>query len=73
MTSYYTASTPVALTYETLEGNITADVCIVGAGYTGLSSALHLAKRGYKVVILEAETVGFGASGRNGGYNVSIT
>lgn len=68
MTSYYTASTPVAPTYETLEGNITADVCIVGAGYTGLSSALHLAKRGYKVVILEAETVGFGASGRNGGH-----
>ena len=68
MTSYCTASTPVAPTYESLEGNITADVCIVGAGYTGLSSALHLAKRGYKVVILEAETVGFGASGRNGGH-----
>ena len=68
MTSYYTASAPVAPTYEQLEGNITADVCIVGAGYTGLSSALHLAKRGYKVVILEAETVGFGASGRNGGH-----
>ena len=40
----------------------------MGAGYTGLSSALHLAERGYKVVVVEAETVGFGASGRNGGH-----
>ena len=41
---------------------------MVGAGYTGLSSALHLAERGYKVIVIEAETVGFGASGRNGGH-----
>ena len=68
MDSYYSASTPVAPSYKALKGDITADVCIVGAGYTGLSSALHLAKRGYKVVILEAETVAFGASGRNGGH-----
>ena len=58
----------MAPSYKALKGDITADVCIVGAGYTGLSSALHLAKRGYKVVILEAETVAFGASGRNGGH-----
>jgi gamma-glutamylputrescine oxidase len=51
-----------------LEGSETADVCIIGAGYTGLSSALHLAERGYKVIVLEAETVAFGASGRNGGH-----
>lgn len=44
-----------------------ADVCIVGAGYTGLSAALHLAERGLNVVVLEAQRVGFGASGRNGG------
>ena len=68
MDSYYSASTPVAPSYKALKGDITTDVCIVGAGYTGLSSALHLAKRGYKVVILEAETVAFGASGRNGGH-----
>ncbi len=68
MDSYYSASTPVVPSYKALKGDITADVCIVGAGYTGLSSALHLAKRGYKVVILEAETVAFGASGRNGGH-----
>ncbi|MFM1571246.1 MAG: NAD(P)/FAD-dependent oxidoreductase [Porticoccaceae bacterium] len=68
MDSYYSASTPVVPSYKALKGDITVDVCIVGAGYTGLSSALHLAKRGYKVVILEAETVAFGASGRNGGH-----
>src|SRR3977135_770682 len=45
----------------------TADVAIIGAGFTGLSAALALAKRGAKVVVLEAETVGWGASSRNGG------
>ena len=45
-----------------------ADICIIGAGYTGLSAALHLAQRGYDVVVLEAQRVGFGASGRNGGH-----
>ena len=44
-----------------------ADVAIVGAGYTGLSAALSLAKRGAKVVVLESETIGWGASSRNGG------
>lgn len=44
-----------------------ADVCIVGAGYTGLSAALDLAERGFKVVVLEAGRIGAGASGRNGG------
>ncbi len=50
-----------------MRGETTADVCVVGAGYTGLSTALHLAERGYDVVLLEAHRVGFGASGRNGG------
>jgi gamma-glutamylputrescine oxidase len=68
MGSYYTATSTVAPAFGALKGDITADICIVGAGYTGLSSALHLARRGYKVAILEAETVGFGASGRNGGH-----
>jgi gamma-glutamylputrescine oxidase len=50
-----------------LKGEVTADVCIVGGGYTGLSAALHLAEKGLRVVLLEAHRVGFGASGRNGG------
>jgi gamma-glutamylputrescine oxidase len=48
-----------------------ADVCVIGAGYTGLSCALHLAQHGLKVVVLEAETAGFGASGRNGGQVIT--
>ncbi len=47
---------------------IVADVCIVGGGYTGLSSALHLAEKGYDVVLVEANRVAWGASGRNGGH-----
>lgn len=50
-----------------LDDKISADVCIIGAGYTGLSAALHLAKAGRRVVVLEAHRVGWGASGRNGG------
>ncbi|WP_193164346.1 NAD(P)/FAD-dependent oxidoreductase [Microbulbifer hainanensis] len=66
--SYYAASANPAPVYPALEGTVEADVCIIGAGYTGLSSALHLAERGYKVVVLEAERVAWGASGRNGGH-----
>lgn len=68
VSSYYSASTNKSLAFAKLEGEQTADVCVVGAGYTGLSSALHLAERGFKVIVIEAETVGFGASGRNGGH-----
>ncbi len=50
-----------------LTGQVQADVCVVGAGYTGLSAALHLARAGKRVVVVEAHRVGFGASGRNGG------
>lgn len=64
---YYGVSAGGAAQALRLEQNIRADVCIVGAGYTGLSAALHLAATGAKVVILEAHEVGFGASGRNGG------
>ncbi len=65
--SYYTATTPVPQSHPALAGDIETDVCIVGAGYTGLSAALELAEAGYRVVVLEARTVGYGASGRNGG------
>jgi gamma-glutamylputrescine oxidase len=50
-----------------LEQPVSCDVCIIGAGFTGLSTALHLAQKGFSVTVLEAHRVGFGASGRNGG------
>jgi gamma-glutamylputrescine oxidase len=65
--SYYAATAAPIERFPVLKGPQTADVCIVGGGYTGLSAALHLAQRGYDVVLLEAHRVGFGASGRNGG------
>lgn len=66
--SWYAASAGAAPSYTPLKGDTDSDVCIIGAGYTGLSSAIHLAERGYKVVVLEANRVGWGASGRNGGH-----
>ena len=50
-----------------LERDATADTCIVGAGYTGLSAALHLGRAGHDTLVLEAHRAGWGASGRNGG------
>lgn len=66
--SYYAASANPMPIYPALEGEVQADVCVIGAGYTGLSAALHLAERGYQVVVLEAERIAWGASGRNGGH-----
>ncbi|MCT2532271.1 FAD-binding oxidoreductase [SAR92 clade bacterium H231] len=68
VSSYYQASATKSGPYPQLQGSHQADICIVGAGFTGLSSALHLSELGYKVIVLEAETVGHGASGRNGGH-----
>jgi len=65
--SYYAATATTWPPHAALMEDLTTDVCILGAGYTGLSAALHLAQRGYAVTVLEAEHVGFGASGRNGG------
>jgi gamma-glutamylputrescine oxidase len=65
--SYYAATAPLLDPLPPLSGMQDADVCIVGAGYTGLSAALHLAQRGLRVIVLDAQRVGFGASGRNGG------
>lgn len=53
--------------YPVLEGEHSADVCVIGAGLTGTSCALELAQRGYKVIVLEAERAAWGASGRSGG------
>ncbi|HVP84265.1 MAG TPA: FAD-binding oxidoreductase [Rhizomicrobium sp.] len=64
---YYAATAHPATTCPAVPGNERADVCIVGGGYTGLSAALHLAESGVRVILVEAERIGFGASGRNGG------
>tara|TARA_R110000851_G_scaffold27584_6_gene77469 strand:- start:352 stop:1656 length:1305 start_codon:yes stop_codon:yes gene_type:complete len=65
--SWYAATASTLPEFAPLRGQTRADVCVVGAGYTGLSAALHLAEAGFDVVLLEAQRVGFGASGRNGG------
>ncbi|SIS54699.1 NAD(P)/FAD-dependent oxidoreductase [Phaeovulum vinaykumarii] len=64
---YAAALTDMPAPRPALRGLVRADVCVVGAGYTGLSAALHLARQGRRVVVLEAHRAGFGASGRNGG------
>ena len=65
--TYYFATANGLEEHPELTENLQADVCVIGGGYTGLSAALNLAERGYQVVLLEAERIGFGASGRNGG------
>jgi glycine/D-amino acid oxidase-like deaminating enzyme len=65
--SLWAATAPPAPATPPLEGSVNADVVVIGAGYAGLSTALHLAERGTRVVVLEAHEVGWGGSGRNGG------
>jgi gamma-glutamylputrescine oxidase len=66
--SWYRDSAETPTVSPRLQGAIEADVCIVGAGVTGLSAAIELRQLGFSVVVIEAKTVGFGASGRNGGH-----
>lgn len=65
--SYYAAHAKHLSEFPKLNNDIQVDVCVVGGGFTGLSTALHLAKSGYSVALIEAQRIGFGASGRNGG------
>jgi gamma-glutamylputrescine oxidase len=65
--SYYTATAARTAPLAPLLGSASADVCVVGGGIAGCSAALSLAERGYRVVLLEAERIGWGASGRSGG------
>ena len=69
--SYYAASANVVQLRPQLTRDHSFDICVVGAGYTGLSTALHLAEKGFKVAIVEGARVGWGASGRNGGQIVN--
>ena len=69
--SYYAASANAVPPRPMLQGEVETDVCVIGAGYTGLSSALFLLENGFRVTVLEAAKVGFGASGRNGGQIVN--
>ncbi|MBN3812158.1 FAD-binding oxidoreductase [Paraburkholderia sp. Ac-20347] len=65
--SWYAATANDATRHPSLQGTLDADVCVIGAGLTGVSTALNLAERGYRVALLEASKVGWAASGRNGG------
>ncbi|MHB1111078.1 MAG: NAD(P)/FAD-dependent oxidoreductase [Devosia sp.] len=69
--SYYAATANDRAARPQLQGEMDADVCIIGAGFTGISAGLELAGRGFSVVVLEAARIGFGASGRNGGQIVN--
>ncbi|MEM7058994.1 MAG: FAD-binding oxidoreductase [Pseudomonadota bacterium] len=65
--SWYAETAGPPPEFPALDADAKADVCIIGGGYAGLSAALHLAERGVSVILLEANRVGWGASGRNGG------
>ena len=69
--SYYAASVNEVTDYPVLEGGKTADICVVGGGFTGVATALTLAERGYSVALIEANRIGWGASGRNGGQLIN--
>lgn len=69
--SYYAATVNEVTDYPALEGELDVDIAIVGAGFTGVASALTLAERGYRVALVEANRVGWGASGRNGGQLIA--
>ena len=68
--SYYAATAHDSPRHPPLAGDATVDVCVVGAGIAGCATALELAERGYRVALLEAERVGWGASGRSGGQAI---
>ncbi|NKD77940.1 FAD-binding oxidoreductase [Haematospirillum sp. H1815] len=69
--SWYAASAHKAAPRPALSESCHVDVCIIGAGITGCSAALHLAQRGYRILVLDAGTVGCGASGRSGGQMIA--
>jgi glycine/D-amino acid oxidase-like deaminating enzyme len=68
--SYYAATCNENPEYPSLRTDVRTDVCVIGAGFTGIATALTLAERGYSVTVLEQNKVGWGASGRNGGQMI---
>jgi len=68
--SYYAATCNDTTVYPPLRSDVRCDVCVVGAGFTGIATALTLAERGYSVTVLEQHKVGWGASGRSGGQMI---
>lgn len=69
--SYYAATVNDDTRYPRLEGSTSADVAVVGGGFSGVATALTLAERGYQVALVEANRIGWGASGRNGGQMIA--
>ena len=69
--SWYAATVTEVTDYPRLQDNLSVDICIVGGGFTGVATALTLAERGYSVALLEANRIGWGASGRNGGQLIN--
>jgi gamma-glutamylputrescine oxidase len=69
--SYYAHSAGPMPERPALAGQVEADVCVIGGGIAGCSTALHLAERGYRVVLLESQRIGYGASGRSGGQAIA--
>jgi glycine/D-amino acid oxidase-like deaminating enzyme len=69
--SYYAATANEVTNFAPLRGDQQADVCVIGAGFTGIATALTLSERGYNVHVVEENKVGWGASGRNGGQMIS--
>ena len=69
--SYYSNSVTDSGKLHILKDSVKTDICIIGAGFTGLSTAIFLAEKGFKVVVLEGAQVGWGASGRNGGQAIN--
>lgn len=65
--SYYAASARASTACPVLDEDLSADVCVIGGGFTGVNTAIELAQRGLSVILLEARRIGWGASGRNGG------
>ncbi|MCF6232258.1 MAG: FAD-binding oxidoreductase [Rhodobacteraceae bacterium] len=70
--SHWQAVSPTPIPTVPLKGALTADVAIIGGGFTGLSAALHLAKSGRKVCVVEGRTIGWGGSGRNNGQVIPV-